>query len=282
MTKILLLLPGLLGGLLWGMALGQTENESVAPCPEPASRPVLAASEIYRDTPFKSGENAIYEIRYAGLWIAQAQMKVNPPIEHNGRWHRQFHLGVQTLEDQGTLFRVDDVMEAISDPQDFRIAKFYLKQDEKTLFSDRFRQEKFLEFEHGRCKVRETIQQPNQAKEVEEFDLVSGAKDSLGVLYYLRTVYDPEKTVRTLVYSSEKNWWLQAIPVVEETVGVPAGEFRTTKFQLITYLGKELQQKGDVFIWIAQTPQRPIVMIQAEVAVGSLWLELARYEAGDS
>ena len=277
------LLPILLGCLLWGQAFGQTGEEAPPKCPPPIARPALASFETYRDTPFKAGENAIYEIRYAGLLVGQAQMKVNPPVLYNDRWHRQFILDVKTSEDHYTLYRIHDVMEAISDPHDFRIAQFTLKQDEETLFSKHFRQIKFLEFEHGRCKVREMIQQPNKAEKVEEFDLVAGAKDSLGVLYYLRTKPARlETTVRTLVYSSEKNWWLQSVPLVEETVSVPAGEFATTKFQLTTYLGKELQQKGNVFIWIAQTPQRPVVMIQAEVAIGSLWLELARYEPGGS
>lgn len=269
----------LTGGIIWGDA---KKTQPAVQCPQTfPSRPILAVAETYRNTPFKAGEKAVYEIHYAGILAGHAYMNVNPPVQYKDIWHRQFQVEVKSLESYETLYHVHDVMKAISDPYDFRVAKFYLKQDEESLFSNRFRQSKSITFEHERCKVRETIQRHEKRDKIKEFDLVYGAKDSLGMIYYLRTLqYDLNTPVRTLVYSSEKNWWLEAVPVVKENVTVSAGEFETIKLQLVTYLGKELQQQGEVYIWIAQTPQRPLVKVQAEVALGSLWFELLKYEPG--
>ena len=83
--------------------------------------------------------------------------------------------------------------------------------------------------------------------EENDFDLEYGAVDALGAVFLLRTKnYKLGKIERFMVYTSEKNWWLEAKPVAFEKVKVPAGTFDTVKLSLKTYIGRELQQKGDV------------------------------------
>ena len=84
-----------------------------------------------------------------------------------------------------------------------------------------------------------------------------------------------------MVYTSEKNWWLDAEPVKRETLTVPAGTFETVKLKLTTYLGKDLQQKGEIHLWIAtSTKERHFVQLQAEIEVGSVWAKLSKFEPG--
>jgi 3'-phosphoadenosine 5'-phosphosulfate (PAPS) 3'-phosphatase len=92
-----------------------------------------------------------------------------------------------------------------------------------------------------------------------------GAVDVIGATLKLRTFnYVPGKAERFLVYTSEKNWFLEAHPVGIEDVSVPAGTFKAMKVRLQTFIGKEMQQKGDVFVWIADDKQR--------TASGLIWL----------
>ena len=80
---------------------------------------------------------------------------------------------------------------------------------------------------------------------------------------------------RIPVYSSRKNWWLDASPVKKEEIKVPAGTFSTIKLKLQTYLGKDLQQKGDVYAWIGiEHPARPLVRVEGEIKIGSVEMEL--------
>ncbi len=89
------------------------------------------------------------------------------------------------------------------------------------------------------------------------------------------------KPVRAPVYTSEKNWWLEVSPLKIEKIKVPAGTFKAMKVQLQTFIGKEMQQKGDVFAWIAvDHPARPIVQIEGEIKIGSVWLKLQKLKPG--
>ena len=66
----------------------------------------------------------------------------------------------------------------------------------------------------------------------------------------------------------KKKWWLDATPVAMETVKVGAGEFPSVKMKLQTFIGKSLQQKGDVHVWISTAHlARPIVQIQADIKI---------------
>ena len=62
---------------------------------------------------------------------------------------------------------------------------------------------------------------------------------------------------------------------------MPAGTFKAVKLKLQTFIGKDLQQKGDVWAWIAaEHPGRPLVQIQGEIKIGSVWIKLHRLKTG--
>src|SRR5690606_15296224 len=110
-----------------------------------------------------------------------------------------------------------------------------------------------------------------------------GSMDTLGVAFWLREQsYEVGKPLKTLVYSSEKNWWLEARPLSIGPLETKAGKFeKAVKLNLQTYIGSELQQKGDVNLWIdMQGKSRAILMIQAEIQLGSIWIEMINYKAG--
>ena len=257
-------------------------SQSPIQCTQSASeRLPLSYEMIYQNMPFQAGEKAVYKIWFIGLLAGHFFMEVKKPIKYNGNWHQHFYSEVKSDRSYESLFRINDSMTSYSDPVDFRISKFNFKQDERSLFSNRFRQVKHLEFDHKSCRVHEIVFKNEKVSKKQEFDLQYGAKDSLGMIFYLRTLpYEMGKQERTLVYSSKKNWWLEATPVAKETIVVSAGKFNTIKLKLLTYFGKELQQQGDVHVWIAESQNRPVVKIQGKLALGSLLFELMEYQEG--
>lgn len=252
-------------------------------CPKnPPKPPVIDRSDVYKNVPFKSGESATYEVTWFGSKVGYASLEVRPPRKQGGIWHRVFHVDASTGDWFKMVFVAKEAMEAVSRPWDFGISQFYMEQNEGKVFSSSFVQQKWLEFDHEHCKVHERIAQPGKPEEKADHDLFQGANDALGVVYNMRTrTFKMGQKERAPVYTSEKNWWLEADPVAFERITVPAGTFDTVKVKLQTFIGKELQQKGDVWVWFAATtPEKQLVQIQGEIKLGSVWIKLDKYKAG--
>jgi hypothetical protein len=258
------------------------ESEHI-PCPDPPEPTNKAArADVYRNQPFQAGELIEYGVYYAGVLVGYGTLSVKPPTMFQGAWHRQFHVHGRTGDWYKAIFAAEDVIQAISRPWDFGIAKFYIEQNEAKMFGRHFVQKKWLEFDNRACKVRERVWTPDKPEKTGEFELSYAAIDALGAVYKLRTLtYEIGQKQRFIVYTSEKNWWLEAEPLAVETVKVAAGEFTATKLKLLTYLGKALQQKGDVFIWIDRnSPHHPMVQLKGEIKIGSVWMEMSKFSPG--
>jgi hypothetical protein len=126
------------------------------------------------------------------------------------------------------------------------------------------------------------VDHKKKREKTEEHFLQPSADDALGAVYKLRTFdWQMNKTERILVYTSEKNWWLEATPIALETVKTAIGDHKAYKLTVKTYLGKELQQRGKLFVWIAADhPNRPMLRVEGEVTFGSIYLELDRFTPG--
>jgi len=217
-----------------------------------------------------------------GMNAGIAKMEVRPPIRHNGKWHRVFHAEAKTGDWFKTIFVGHDIIEAYSRPWDFAVSKFYLEQYEQGAFKSAFVSKKWLDFDQEGCVVREKTWRPEKADKLDNFPLSFGAIDALAVVYFMRTKnYQIGQVERAPVYTSEKNWFLEAKPLAFEQVTVPAGTFKAVKLKLQTFLGKELQQKGDVFVWVAtETPNKQVLQIQGEIKIGSVWMKLSEFKSG--
>jgi hypothetical protein len=267
-------------------------------CPEPQTAPNLPRSDTYKGMPFQPGEEARYILKYGlvKVHVGYGFLRVQPPTRHtmpvarkNGttiqesRWHRVFAAEAYTGDWYKMIFAGHDKMQAFSRPWDFGVTKFYISQDEEKPFVRRYHAEKWLDFDHVNCRVSERMVDHKKKREKNsEHFLMPSADDALGALYKLRT-YDWQlnKTERVLVYTSEKNWWLEATPVALEKVKTEIGTHKAFKLNVKTYLGQELQQRGKLFVWIAADhPNHPMLRVEGEVTFGSIYLELDRFTPG--
>ncbi|MFK7825112.1 MAG: DUF3108 domain-containing protein [Oligoflexales bacterium] len=252
-----------------------------AECKPPLKTPrtISSQKEVYQGQPFYPGEKASYEVHYFGVLVGYGHLEVRNPVKYSNNWLQHFVAHASTGDWYRAIFVAKDYAMAYSSPQNFAIKKFYIKQDEGKMFGSRFIQEKWLTFNHQNCKVLETIKKPEKPAKIEKAELNPGAIDALGVIYKIRTLdFEIGKMQKLLVYSSQKNWWLEAKPVAIEQIKVPAGEFQAFKLKLQTYIGKELQQKGDVFAWIAKNhPNRPLVKLTGEIKIGNVVMELKSF-----
>jgi hypothetical protein len=270
-------------------------------CPTTAiPAPEWDRSETYKGMPFQSGEESRYILKYGLLkvHVGYGFLRVLPPAKYStsvsrkealvvseGRWHRVFSAEAYTGDWYKMIFAGHDKMQAYARPWDFGVTKFYISQNEEKPFVRRFHAEKWLDFDHVACNVHErTLDHKKKKESLADHFLQPAALDALSALFKLRTyTWQLNKTERILVYTSEKNWWLEATPIAEENVTTVAGDFRAHKLEVKTYLGKELQQRGKLFVWIAADhPQRPMIRVEGVVTFGSVYLELDRFTAGAS
>jgi len=273
-----------MGGISANGSKAEAEDIKVE-CPkEPLKAPAEAKNrkDTYKGTPFQPGEEMVYETSYGGMKAGYGTLSVEKPRKHKGNWHRVFRVKAKTGDWFSSILVAEEKIEALSRGWDWGAAKFYLEQNEGKIFSKPFQQQKWLEYNHDNCKVSEKIKPRGEKPTEKEFDFAQGGLDVLSVVYWMRTQeLVVGKPRRVGVYSSEKNWWLEIDPVNIETVEVPAGKFKAMKVKLQTYIGKDLQQKGDVFAWIGiDRASKPVVQIQGEIKIGSVWLKLKEFKEG--
>lgn len=252
-------------------------------CPkDPEKIPKISRSAVYKDTPFKSGEKTTFELSYSGMKAGYATIEVQSPSKHNGIWHRIFSIDAKTGDWFKSIFYGHDQAVAYSRPWDFAVSKFYMEQYEAPIFRKPYIAKKWLDFDHGGCEVKEKVWDPVKKDRTKNIGLVRGAMDALGALLYLRTLdYKVGDRKRALIYTSEKNWWLEADPIAIETIKTPVGNFEAVKLKLRTYLGDVMQQKGDMFLWIStRTKERQLLQIQGEIKIGSVWARMINYQPG--
>lgn len=254
----------------------------------------LSRKDVYRNVPFKAGEESKYTLLYsaAKVHVGYGIMKVLSPLKYpvagkgNSKvsvYHRVFQAEAYTGDWYKLIFAGHDKVHAISRPWDFSISKFYIQQNEKKPFSSPTQVEKWLEFDHANCGVKVREKDHTRKREWKNtYFLKSGAIDVYGALYKLRTIdYKVGTKVNLLVYTSEKNWELEAHPIAIENIDVSGVIYETVKLKMKTYIGKALQQKGNFYIWIAtKHPNRPLVKVEADVAFGSIYLHLEKFKAG--
>jgi len=251
---------------------------------QPKIEPVSRA-QVYRNVPFSQGELARYELRYSVLrtLVGYGTLEVRNPVNYGGAWHQSFHAEGKTGEWYRMFFVAHDKLHALARPQDFAVSQFFMEQDEGKLFGNRLLRKRWLDFDHKNCRVSVKTVEQGKPEKLDEHDVAPGAIDALSAVFKLRTFdYKVGAKQRALIYTSEKNWWLEAEPLNLEPYKIGDKTYQAMKIKLQTFLGDQLQQRGDVYIWIAvDHPNRPLVKLEGVVKIGTINLELVEFKPGN-
>ena len=272
-------------------------GEALAVCPKGHPPPEgVSRSSVYKGQPFRAGEEAMYMMQYSAVrtHVGYDYLRVRPPVKQElvigadgrreKRWHMVFQAEAYSGDWYKAIFQGHYRAQALALPGAGIITRFYINTNQKPAFKDRTRKEKWLDFRAWQCRVatREVDHTAGGKEKKGEHDLSFGSVDVLGTVYRMRSInYKPGKKERIPVYSNEENWWLEVTPVAFEKTEVEAGFFDTVKLSLQTYVGKDLQQKGEVFVWIAtKHPNRPLVKVEADIKMGNVFMILAKFKPG--
>jgi hypothetical protein len=237
----------------------------------------------YETAPFQPGEHSVYEVFYMGVLGGYGSIDVDNPMLVDGEWMRVVRGDASTGDWYKYVFVLKDKLLSVSRPIDYGIRRFYMEQDEGKLIGSRYVQKKWVEFDHANCKSHERTQRKGREEKIADYDFQRSSTDAIGAYFQLRSRnFQVGKKEYVNVYTSEKNWSLEAEPLGVESIETAAGKFNAMKLKLQTYIGNDLQQKGDVVMWIASDlPERVLIQIKADVKVGSIYVKLKEFKPGN-
>jgi hypothetical protein len=237
--------------------------------------------DVYRKDPFKEGEVQVFDISYMGVFVGWAKLAVEKPVKFKDRWHQVFSGTANTSPSYEALFVARDSLKAYSLPGSFAVSKFKMEQYEHKILSKAFVSSKWIDYDQSECKARELIVLQGENPVRKELHLEPGANDIVSAFYNIRSKsLDVGDVHKILVYTSEKNWFAEASVISHEQVEIKKEVYKAAKIKLKTYLGKELQQRGDLFMWVGLDESRPVVKIEGEIKIGKVKFELTKYEKG--
>jgi len=105
------------------------------------------------------------------------------------------------------------------------------------------------------------------------------AQDIFGAMYFYRFI-DRRDGITFPIHDRWRNWANQLTYLGEETIRVPAGEFKTLHYKLLPRVQGFLAPQGDVEVWLRDDPTKVLVRFKAKIKVGSVTGELTDYQPG--
>ena len=124
-----------------------------------------------------------------------------------------------------------------------------------------------------------TRQRPNKMPQV--VGVPKPVFDPLSLVYHLRALpLQPGTVQRFTVYADGKVYSLEANVSHTETIGTPAGTFRTIVVEPKMIAGGLFKDEGDMRIWFTDDPRHMPVRIRSELKVGSITANLRSIRAG--
>jgi hypothetical protein len=235
------------------------------------------AVRFFQAMPFNLGERIRYSISYLGVEGGTAEVMLRTPVKWKTSWALRITAEVMSSSWYKWIAQIHDSLEGLASPtSEFEPLHFYLNQQEGD-----FRQSKILAFEPD--KVFQKTQRKNRDLKSETFDLKPNTKDAMGALYYFRTQLaqkPDQKSFEFPLFTSEKNWILKAKWEESETRKLGGVKVETDVWQVQSFFGGLMEQKGDIRMWVTRDARRLPIYVEANIKFGSIKLHLHEWDPG--
>jgi hypothetical protein len=241
----------------------------------------LKKDEVYKNSIFKQGEKALYEVYYGSVLVGHGSTTVLEPRMYLESWHQVFEIKAYTGDWYKYIFTAEDVAYSYEVPDEFVVSFFDMYQNEKKFLGSHQYVEKKIVFDHESCLVKEFIHDKVENSKAEKsYALVPGTSGVLSALYKLRGLSFKVGVRQYIqVYSSGNNWILEILPEKYEVLNTPLGYEPSVKLDLKTYIGQAMQQKGKVNVWIGtKNPKKPLLQVIGEIKIGNVAMILKEFK----
>lgn len=225
--------------------------------------------------PFAPGERLGMEVRYLGLKVGEFDLSVasDDDVPRQSAW--PLSLEGRTLGLFDSLYSVRENFVSHFDP-----AKRVSVGIHQRSIAGKDNTDTQIKFVGERALVTRTFN-GNTTQRV--FGIEPATHDLLSATYFLRTVELQSDTRLSFpVFSSRKNWTLDARVVGRERLKTKLGTIDTWVVKCRTHMDGKLKSDREITLWLSTDERRLLVRVEADAAVGALKVNLVSYDPAPS
>ncbi|QAR30292.1 DUF3108 domain-containing protein [Ornithobacterium rhinotracheale] len=222
---------------------------------------------------FSNEEFLKYRVHYGILNAGFASLKVKETT-YNARPH--WHI-VGKGSSSGAVrvfFKVEDRYETFIDKQSYKPSKFI-----RNINEGGYTKNKVLKFDHSKKYVYEHNLE-NGKKTTYSYN--TEIQDMLSAFYYLRTIANTEftegSTKNINVFMDGQIYPFKLKVLGRESIKSKFGSIKCIKMRPYVQSGRVFKEQESVTIWVSDDTNLIPILLQAELAVGSLKMSLYEYK----
>lgn len=256
--------------LAWPLAFGQNEfEENLVPLPiqEVETESILRTVE---HGSFNAGEKLTYVLHYGFVNAGEATLELKETDrEVNGRKMLHAVGKGKTLGAFNWFYKVEDRYETYMDEQGVFPYLFIRRVNEGG-----YKISQDYTFNQARQKV--------VTEKEKTFEVSPHIQDMLSSFYFARSLdFSEAKKGDTYTFDcflDEETFPLRMKYLGKETIKLRKGKFRCMKFVPVVQEGRVFKSNEDLEVWITDDGNKIPVLAKANIAVGSIKMELTKYE----
>ncbi len=221
---------------------------------------------------FKTGEYLKYRIHYGIIDAGIAELRVGEVVKRRGR--PVYHM-IATGRSVGMaewFFRTRDHYESFIDTQSIMPWEFIRDVDEGGYIIKRH-----LIFDHFNNTAKDL-----HLSDTKTYDIVPYAQDMLSCFYYARCLptdnISPGFEIPVEMFLDHEDFAFKLRYLGSETVKTKFGRIRCKKFIPVVQSGRVFKDEEGLTLWVTDDANKVPVRLEAELAVGSIKMDLIDYE----
>lgn len=227
-----------------------------------------------KESSFQPGEWLKFRMHYGLLNASYATLHVKSNTINGVPVYHVVGKG-QTTGFASIFFKVDDTYESYFGMDDGKPYKFVRKINEGGYTKDYE-----INFDH---KKDTAVLNDKKNKKTYDFDLQDSIQDLLSAFYYLRNNYDPNDLVEgevvklKMLYDDDGIFDFKLKYLGTEVLNTKFGKVECYKFRPLVQSGRVFKEQESLALWVSSDDNRIPIRIQAELAVGSIKVDLEAY-----
>jgi hypothetical protein len=220
--------------------------------------------------PFRVGESITMRLEYLGLTAAYLKMETLPYVLVDGKKAFHFRGTLDTSTLMNILYKAHDTLDEYIDYTNFVPLK-----EEVHLNETKQNMEQIVIYDHKNKKAifwkKKLDKMENVSETRREDAFVEYALDVPSMLSFLRTqnLVVGGKLV-TIVYDNGKLWELTVDVLRTETINTDIGKMETLLLKPTLRLGGQVQEKGELLLWISNDARKIPLKFKAKAKIGAI------------
>jgi hypothetical protein len=234
-----------------------------------ASEKSNAPHRMLSNGAFTYGEELNYRVHYGIINAAKIKLRVdNEAVEVHER--QTFHLIAdgKTLSTFDWMFKVRDRFESYMDMEYMAPVKFF-----KSVKEDSYSDIDLVFFDHDNKKIR---------GKKKNMDCPAYVQDIIGALYYARTLdftsANKGQVFPIDIYLDQTIYNLEFKYLGKETIKSDIGKVKCIKIKPKAVADRVFKDDESITLWVSDDENKIPIRVEAELAVGSLKVDLTSYK----